>query len=612
MNRIHLLLILFLLSFSGCASPGKSIQQADRAAQDIIFQAQQQYLGKTNAISIASPSDTFRRRLFELQDLPYSDRSSINSNFLKSPEKWLFSAKETERESETEPPGEDTTPITLSLIQALQIGARNSRQYQTLKEDIFVAALDLDLERQEFRHTLTGLWDTLISTDLGSDPTISGVENTGSLSWSKRFKSGLEITTLLGIDLVKLLTLDKASSFGIFADASISMPLLRGAGRTVVTEPMTQADREVVYAMYRFERFKKTYSIQVTRQYLTVLQQLEEVANGLENYRNLTESALRVRRLADAGRLPEIQLDQAIQDSLRAKNRFFSAKQSYNRSLDFFKLDLGLPPDAAIELDYDELNKIIGMFDESFPQNDTPDSPSSLEDETDYSQEHLVVPEISLDEKQAIELALHNRLDLRISQGRVYDRQRAVIIAADGLLPEASLTGTANFGERRSIASAGEPTGRLRPERGNYGALLSLDFPFDKTAERNILRTSLINLEDTVRTMQELEDQIKVDVRNHIRNLLILREQIHIQAQSVKVAQRRVDSTNLHLKAGRVHIRDLLEAQEALVQAKNSLSASRTNYRISELELQQDLGILQVDNKGLYQEFQFDERRQEQ
>ena len=38
-----------------------------------------------------------------------------------------------------------------------------------------------------------------------------------------------------------------------------------------------------------------------------------------ENYRRLIASARRARRLADAGRLPEFQLDQALQDELRAR-----------------------------------------------------------------------------------------------------------------------------------------------------------------------------------------------------------------------------------------------------------------------------------------------------
>ena len=55
--------------------------------------------------------------------------------------------------------------------------------------------------------------------------------------------------------------------------------------------------------------------------------------------------------------------------------------------------------------------------------------------------------------------------------------------------------------------------------------------------------------------------------------------------------------------AGRAQIRDVLEAQEALIQAQNGLTSAVVNYRIAELEFQRDTGLLQIDEKGLWQEY---------
>jgi outer membrane protein TolC len=76
-----------------------------------------------------------------------------------------------------------------------------------------------------------------------------------------------------------------------------------------------------------------------------------------------------------------------------------------------------------------------------------------------------------------------------------------------------------------------------------------------------------------------------------------------IQAKSVYVAQKRVKSVNMFLDAGRAQTRDLLEAQDALLSAQNSLTAAVVNYRIAELNIQRDMGVLQVDEKGLWQEY---------
>ena len=50
-------------------------------------------------------------------------------------------------------------------------------------------------------------------------------------------------------------------------------------------------------------------------------------------------------------------------------------------------------------------------------------------------------------------------------------------------------------------------------------------------------------------------------------------------------------------------MRDVLDAQDALVRAQNSLTAALVSYRIGELRLQRDLGLLDVDERGLWREY---------
>ncbi len=140
---------------------------------------------------------------------------------------------------------------------------------------------------------------------------------------------------------------------------------------------------------------------------------------------------------------------------------------------------------------------------------------------------------------------------------------------------------------------------------------LFLDLPLERTAERNAYRDSFISLERAVRSVQELEDQIKLGVRNDLRNLLEARESTKIQAQAVRVAQRRVASTELFLKAEQAEMRDVLEAQEALVSAQNGLTAALVKYRVTELELQLDMDVLEVSEKGLWREYQPEDGKSE-
>ena len=169
---------------------------------------------------------------------------------------------------------------------------------------------------------------------------------------------------------------------------------------------------------------------------------------------------------------------------------------------------------------------------------------------------------------------------------------------------ELTLFGSADVGERRSSGSADKSDAtQLDFDEGFYSALLTVDLPLERTGEKIAYRESLIALEASVRDLQALEDQVKFDVRNRLRTLLQSRIGVGIEAQALELAKSRVEDSNLRLQAGLAVIRDLLEAQDALLSTQNGLTSAIINYRMAELELQRDLGLLQVNDKGLWQEY---------
>jgi len=615
--------------------------QADRVAYAIIEQKQQEALGRTEPLRVESPAETLRRRLLLDQGLPHSGPASLGVRDLPSSEYWDGKKHLAEAEP-SELPWGGPGALHLRLVDALQVAARNSREYQAAKEKVFRTALDLDLERDSFRTSFAGLLSQLFSRDGsaraatngansatdgqqsagtqrsgssgtgagGSSPgttTVIGSRTSAEFSLSRTFKTGATLTARLAVDLVRLLTQDRSSSLGLLADATISIPLLRGSGTRVVTEPLTQAERNVVYAIYEFERFKKAFAVQVASEYLTVLRELQGVTNAEENYKGLITSTRRARRLADAGQIPEFQFDQAVQNELRARDRWVRARQAYASRLDGFKLLLSLPPDAKVELEPKELERLrttlerltAGAKAADYTGKVPPaDAPVVLREPSTEKAGPLEV-----DPGTAVKLALDLRLDLRTARGRVEDAQRKVFVAADALGAELTLLGSARVGESRDIATAGQDNARLDASEGSYSALLTLDFPFERTRERNDYRNSLLALEQAARDFQALEDQVKLSVRDKLRDLLEAREALQIQLQAASLAEQRVRSTNLFLQAGRAEIRDLLEAQEALVSAQNAAAAAAVDYRIAELELQRDLGALEVNAEGLWREY---------
>ena len=553
-NKITQLVVISLFfAPCGCLGPAGYVQQADDAAYAIIAEKQADG-GVDGSFSIIRPEQRLRQRLL------------LNQSLVVVP------APNDEILTET------TTPFQLSLIDALQVAAHNSRAYQSNKESVFRQALALDLERDAFRSTFSGALSSMWSSDKSSGERVSGLTQGAQGGWGHQFNSGVAFATSISLDLVQLLTANRVSARGVFADVSLTIPLLRGAGREIVTEPLQQAERDVLYAMWDFERYRRSFAVQVASEYLLVLERMNQFDTAYDNYQRLKASRQRARRLADAGRLPGIQVDQALQDELRARTRWVSSQQTSADRLDRFKLILGLPTDAVVELD----RRLLTEFE----------SPLAL----------ASAPSVSDPPTQLLKTALMARRDLRVAQGRVHDCERAIRVAEDALRGDVTLFANGRDGSSRSVATADADDAHLDPDRGTYSALLSIDLPFERTAQRNALRNRLIDCATSERDREELEDSIKYQVRSAWRGWQEAFEIIQIESQALKVAQRRVASTDLFLQAGRIQMRDLLEAQDDLVSAHNSLVGAQVQYRIRAMELKRDLGTLVVDPAGVWLE----------
>ena len=591
--------MLGVMVLAGCA-PRHYRESVDDAAYSILREKQMEVLGKEDSLSIEQPSELLRRRLLEEQGLMISRDASLGMDRLEEIDHWPdddYLQKRLESEERYSVP--ENGALVLGLEDALRVAALNSRDYQSSKESVFQAALNLYDQRDRFNMTFAGFMSgAYAATDVDGefDSSVSGGTGIGV---TQRFKNGAVLAFDLGWSVTRLLGSGGSTSDSLSGDASISIPLMRGAGRHIVAEPLVQAERDMMYALFDFEDFKRDFVVRIAGDYLGVLGRRNEVQNAEENYRGLIASTRRARRLLDKGDIPPIQVDQSMQDELSARNRWVSARESYARQLDDFKSLLGLPPDARVELDQAEFERLAERARLVGGGNVT----IEYEDTVPPADEPIVLEEPSIEDagpfelepKTAIRLAFDNRLDLRIAEGRIYDAQRDVVIAADNLRTEITLLGSAGF--------SGEGTSGESFDRLDYEALLNIDLPLERTSEAISYRESYINLERRMRDLQALEDAIKLDIMDRLRELREARESVRIQALSVELARRRVGGANLNLQAGRVEIRDLLEAQEDLLSAQNSLTGATVDYRISELALQRDLGLLEVSNDGMWKEF---------
>ena len=558
------ILISWMILLTGCRSASWHREKADRAAAANITAAQQAALGQTEDIQLGTAADALRSRLLQDHSLP--------------------GMQTLQEANETNHPPALPDPFVLDPVTALQVAARNSRSFQQAKEQLFMTALGLDLEQSAFRQAFASELELNIEEDRSGEETVRGITASAPLRATRTFQNGVTWTGSLAVDLVRLLTQGSASSVGILGDTGITIPLLRGSGREIAAEPLRQAERDMLYAVMEFERFKRTFAFDIFSSYLEVLQAASQIENARQNYESLMQSRKRARRLTDAGRLPAFQYDQTVQDELRARNRWIDAREQHASRLDRFIFDLGLSPDSRIQLDDAILPELVDAL---------------LLNHQDQKTNESAAP----DQDTAIRFALENRLDLQIARMRTEDAARKIKVAEDAFRPEVTLGGRVRAGESRaSLGAAEQDNARLDLGERRTSGFLHIDLALDRRRERIAYRRALLALDAAHRDAAQLEDRVKLEIREALRRLHQTREALQIQQQAAKLAAQRVHSTDMFLEAGRAQIRDVLEAQEALVNAQNALTSAAVHHRLAQLRFQRDADLLDMTIDGAMQE----------
>jgi outer membrane protein TolC len=494
-----------------------------------------------------------------------------------------FGQKANYRISDVQPSPNDLTvdsnvPITgmITLPHAVSIATARNREYQRQKEQLYLAALDLTGVMHDYEMQWFGAADFFYhknrQTDMaGKESTEERLTQSNQLGFDQLLADGTQIGVAIALDWGRFLTGDPRESLASVLTATVTKPLLRGAGKKIAMERLTQAQRNVLYQIRSFNRYRKTFVVSTVNGYYRVLQRLDAVKNAESNYERRAQSKDRLQMEAEAGRRNRFEVDQAVQDWLRARDNLVSTREQYQQLLDEFKVTLALPVDSNIYLDPNALQQLMAAG----------------------------VTEVPYSSAEAVDTALLYRLDLVNSADSIDDAVRKVIVAENNLGAELNLVASAD------VQSTGRTrVGRLPVHLGDYTLGLEADLPLDRLAERNAYRESLILLTQAQRQYDLDRDNVALDVRQAYRQLTETAERYRIQKNSLDLAEKRVESTTMLIEEGRVSTRDLLEAQDALLEAQNNLTAALVDHVIAKLSFYRDIGVLQVKPDGMWQENQ--------
>jgi outer membrane protein TolC len=619
--------------------------------------------------------------------------------------------------------------LKLDQTRAAEVALLNSREYQLAREQLYAVALALTLNRFEFAtQWFGGVGPSFTRVGSGGIPTETNtLTAAGGFGLTRFLTAGGQLLTNFANGFVWEFTGGTATVNGSFT-ATLIQPLLRGFGRDVRLENLTQAERNTLYAVRDFARFRKQFWAEVAVDpsgSLGLLLQVQSLRNARENLKAQEENYLRTEFAFQGNRRSVVDVDQAFQGLLQARQQILNAEVDLETSLDQFKRSLGLPPRVKVELDdtpldlfvvldpqVDKLRADLSAFEQArsaelatlpeaddikkafdalaklaertggavdsvaddlkkwkeqterplrtgqekdtrdraadlFRRNaDVPDEGRKalktlvadiashreqvtgatrkegwellvkdtkklvevLDDATNAQTlariYRIELPAVPAEEESAIAEAKANRLDLMNQKARVTDAWRRVIVAANALKSDLTLTSTVAL---NTAPDATQPLAfDTRLTRLTVG--LQFDGPLNRLAERNQYRLALIAYQQARRAYMDQSDRIEQEVRLTLRSLRQARLSFEIARQQLVAAARQVANERILLNApprlqqqgggGDPTLRTL-QALAQLNAARNNLAGTFIRYEQLRVQLLLNLESLTLDDRGL-------------
>jgi TolC family type I secretion outer membrane protein len=178
-----------------------------------------------------------------------------------------------------------------------------------------------------------------------------------------------------------------------------------------------------------------------------------------------------------------------------------------------------------------------------------------------------------------VRTAYANRLDIKAEQERVYAQGYNVRIADinSGLSAQANITeGYAldpNAGEERQFN-------------------VSITYPlFDGGNARAVVRENKANLEQERRTLDQLEQTVRLNIEQEYLTRELDRQSIVASQAAVQAGQVNYNAALEKQRNGLINIVDVITAEAQLITAQVSLIQAIYNYYIADAALQRDIGV---------------------
>ncbi len=191
-------------------------------------------------------------------------------------------------------------------------------------------------------------------TSLVSDATLTTNTDVGA---SLLMSTVAKLATNFTRDFLKLITGNLTHTSDSALAATLTQPLLRGAGFRATMETLTQAERDLLYSVRSFSQYRKTFAVDIATKYYNTLQARDAARNSFLAYTAFEIALKSVQTLNAEDRAKPSQVGLIQQASLRYRRHWISSIRSYEQQLDDLKIDLGIPIETPLLLEQNWLKK---------------------------------------------------------------------------------------------------------------------------------------------------------------------------------------------------------------------------------------------------------------
>jgi hypothetical protein len=213
---------------------------------------------------------------------------------------------------------------------------------------------------------------------------------------------------------------------------------------------------------------------------------------------------------------------------------------------------------------------------------------------------------IDLIPEKALEIARRYRRDWMNARSALVDTWRQIEVVANTLESDLDLTFSGGLTPTSNTLDA------IHNTTGNLRLGLEFDAPLTRLVERNAYRVALIDYQRARRDYYGFEDLISRSLRGRLRTMSFNELDLEIQRAAVFTAIVRVNETRLRLEQeppkqpgggggfSDSFVERLLSDFTALLSAQNRFLSVWVDQEVERMNLDLDLGTMQLDDRGLW------------